>query len=987
MESPNQRIELANQLLMSALDLPPNERQQYIYKQCSEDADLAASALKLLDGFERLGSFMERPASHRRGAYGEVVPGTMLAGRFRVLQRVGAGGMGVVYQAHDFELNETVALKMITEEWALDAQAVLRFRDEISLARRVTHPNVCRINDVFRHSDNGRDLLFFSMEMLEGETLAQRMVSERKHSAEWIIRLVEQLAAGLDAVHAAGIVHRDLKPANIFLSKAVWGGERVVLTDFGLAKTIGTSEGGRTEAGAIVGSPYYMAPEQFLGDLVSNATDVYSMALVMYELAAGARPLAAEGVLRGAIRRITEDAPPLQAATHGLPAGWDRAIARALARDPGKRFQSAREFATALRAATQEPTWRISRRQCIAVGVSILSVSGFWFVRRYRRWDAAIPASPLVLMANLDSSLPLAATQSVDFLLRRQLDQSAHLRLVGQDRMSTELNRMESSRSENASTVTPRGYREIALREGAPLVLFGSLSQVGDDCVLSLKIELLENSTNFAGKTFTKQFVASGESALEQATGAAVSWVRRTLGESAEEIAARTRPPQELTTPDWNALQEFVRAENIWRASPQGSNSDQALAHLNTAIQLDPLFASAHARLGDYLVALGRTDDGLAEQQIAAHLISSRDLTDRESLRIRGMYYSDTGQYREAGNVYARWIAEYPADAVALFYRSNAVHREGATQESDRLLQEAIRLNPNVYAFGMWECLRLLEYGRFQEMERCCDALSKLQSADWTYQLRSALAFARFDIAGVWLNLEKMRTNGSAAFQSRAYTFEACLRYEQRRDAEVEPLLIEGIQFDRSNGLVEPALQKSLKLAEIRIAQGRFSEAVRECRNQIPQATGARLKMQIGSVLARAGDHKTAKECLLPVPDEQKDLPLLATPVYQHWRKRLELELALAGGDHETAAVVLSQIPPSETEGDWPEYRVRALRQLGRRGEVVSLCSQLLSAPGWYWFQAHRAPPGFFRSALETLGVVDNPDSNGRAKLLLQLLR
>lgn len=981
MEQADSRVAAADRLFLDALELPESERETFVRTRCRADGDLERTVLKMLEGFGRLGSFLEMPAGVRVGG-AELAAGDLLAGRFEVVERIGAGGMGIVYRAVDHELNETIALKTIIGEWATsDPGASARFRDEIALARRVSHPNVCRINEVFREKLRGRDFLFLTMEFLSGETLAERLKRSGPLPLATVSELVGQLAAGLHAVHSAGIIHRDLKPSNVFLGAGPR--ERVVLMDFGLAKPELPSETyERTQTGAMVGSPDYMAPEQFLGEIAGPATDIYALGLIVFEMVSGVRPFGSGNVLRTAMQRISGKPIRLGDAAKGIPHSWDRAIARAICREPSKRYQDALAFAAALHASPRI-SLALSRRQWIAAGASAAAMSSIVLAIRYSRWSLTIPPSPTLLMAHLDSSLPAATTRSVEILLRRQLDQSSRIRTLSEDRIKAALARMGAP----ASALPPRVYREAALREGVPVVIFGSLGQMGGDRVLNLKIELLDNSVDFPGRTFKRQFVEQGDAGLAQATADAVSWVRQTLGESAAEIAARTRPPQELTTADWNALREFAIAGEVWGASPQGKGSEQALDHLRTAVGLDPSFAMAHARLGDYLVALGRTDEGLREQRMAARLLASRDLTDRESLRIRGMYLSDTGQFQEAAGVYARWCSEYPADAVALFYRSSAEHRTGAAEQSDRLLAEAVRLDPQTYAFRMWQCLRRLEHGDLDAADRLCDGLDKQQPEDWTRQLRCAVAFARYRGAEVWSHLERLRSHGSPLFQSRAFEFQACFRAEQGRHEECAGLLREGILFDRSHGLTEMAFQKRVKIVETEIARGLIREAQAGALELLPDAAGDRLKMRVGALLARAGDVANAERCLVPAPAATEDLPLGATPVYEHWRKRLSLEIALARGDRGAIAQYVDRIPPPDTENEWPEYRVRALSALRRREDLIGAAAALLRFPGRYWFAAYRVFPGFFRAALAALEQVHAKELSPGAQSLMQLFR
>ena len=238
-----------------------------------------------------------RPSAARNTTFAE---GDLVSGRFRVVRFIARGGMGEVYEAEDLELGERVALKTIREDIAADERVNQRFRREVQLARKITHPNVCRIFDLFQHQFAGPregtpPVLFVTMELLTGETLAQRLKREGPMTAEQARPIVAQMAAALSAAHAADIVHRDFKSSNVVLlpPARAWDPPRAVVTDFGLAYSVSDSTKGVTLSGSgdLLGTPDYMAPEQVEGGPVTPATDVYALGIVLYEMVTGVRPV------------------------------------------------------------------------------------------------------------------------------------------------------------------------------------------------------------------------------------------------------------------------------------------------------------------------------------------------------------------------------------------------------------------------------------------------------------------------------------------------------------------------------------------------------------------------------------------------------------------------------------------------------------------------------------------------------------------------
>jgi Tol biopolymer transport system component len=311
-------------------------------------------------------------------------PGDLLAGRFRVVRFLGRGGMGEVYEAEDLEVRDRVAIKAIRPDLAGDEQAINRFRQEIHLARKVTHPNVCRVFDLFRHRRSAAggelaEVAFVSMELLPGETLAERLQRGPLAEAE-ALPLVRQVASALDAAHRAGVIHQDLKSANVVLVSTSLG-PRAVVTDFGLARPRDAA----TPVGEVMGTPAYMSPEQVEGGPVSPATDVYALGVMLFEMVTGQLPFPGATPVLAARRRLLEPAPTARELAPGLSAAWDAAIARCLERSPERRFRSAGELVAALtgeraRFSLEEELVRTRTRSRVVVAGALLLLGAAAFL-------------------------------------------------------------------------------------------------------------------------------------------------------------------------------------------------------------------------------------------------------------------------------------------------------------------------------------------------------------------------------------------------------------------------------------------------------------------------------------------------------------------------------------------------------------------------------------------------------------------------------
>jgi eukaryotic-like serine/threonine-protein kinase len=295
--------------------------------------------------------------------------GERLANRFTIVRFIARGGMGAVYEAEDTVLRTRVAVKTILPEFAADPTAMERFRREVLLARRVTHLNICRMFELYEAVDaRGERLNFLSMELLLGETLAQRLTRTGPMASYELFVLLRQMADGLEAMHIQDVIHRDFKPANVFLMQRASelpghqanASMRAVITDFGIARALHSS--GRQEQDAsvtsrvgFIGTPAYMAPEQLTGGTLSAATDIYALGVVLYEALTGTVPFSGETALEAAMKRLHQSPPVPSALVKNLDPRWDVTILRCLEREPQKRFRSVLDVVRAVGQQTLDP--------------------------------------------------------------------------------------------------------------------------------------------------------------------------------------------------------------------------------------------------------------------------------------------------------------------------------------------------------------------------------------------------------------------------------------------------------------------------------------------------------------------------------------------------------------------------------------------------------------------------------------------------------
>ena len=384
-----------------AVEFGPEDRRALLDHRCGDDPELRGRVEAMLEASEKAGDFLEEPVlgdavllrdALADGAVDEVptfADGIVVAERYRIVRLLARGGMGEVYEAEDGQLGGSVAIKTVRPELARTGPARERFRREMKLARRVTHPGICRIFDLGVHApESGEPVLFLTMELLAGETLTDRLRHAGRLDEATARPLVQQMVDALQAAHDAGVIHRDFKSSNVMLVPRPEG-ERVVVTDFGIARSTlldGAGDASLTATGALIGSPAYMAPEQVEGRAPSAAVDVYALGVVMYEMLTGVLPFHDDTPMSAAVRRLTELPLPPRRHVRGLARTWERVILRCLERAPADRFARVADVTRALggEAIAAGPRQRRRRRRAVLTvccGVLLL-VGVAWLARR-----------------------------------------------------------------------------------------------------------------------------------------------------------------------------------------------------------------------------------------------------------------------------------------------------------------------------------------------------------------------------------------------------------------------------------------------------------------------------------------------------------------------------------------------------------------------------------------------------------------------------
>ncbi|HSF25736.1 MAG TPA: protein kinase [Blastocatellia bacterium] len=298
------------------------------------------------------------PVGESEGKQPDLMIGRILAGRYRLLAKLGCGGMGVVYKGQHIKMNRLTAIKMLNSDLSSNPDFVVRFIREAEIVSHLNHPNVVAIYD-FGEAEDG--IIYLAMEMLEGQQLSDVIIQEGPLSLDRVVNIIGQSASALDAAHKLGLIHRDFKPDNVIICKTAGNGDWVKVVDFGLAKwaRVDPENEPLTPRGLVLGTPEYMSPEQVSGKELDLRSDIYNLALVAYEMIAGVHPFQGSRPLRRMVNRLLEPPLPFRLVRPQLdvPVAVEQVVTKALARNPDERYPSVLEFASELRAAARSGTF------------------------------------------------------------------------------------------------------------------------------------------------------------------------------------------------------------------------------------------------------------------------------------------------------------------------------------------------------------------------------------------------------------------------------------------------------------------------------------------------------------------------------------------------------------------------------------------------------------------------------------------------------
>jgi serine/threonine protein kinase/tetratricopeptide (TPR) repeat protein len=644
----------------------------------------------------------------------------MIADRYRVIRFIAKGGMGQVYEVDDLELKARVALKTIAPERASSPRQVNRFRQEIQLARTVSHPNVCRVFDLGRHRDEKHgEVLFLTMELLPGETLSARLREQGAMPCNEALPLIRQMVSALAAAHELGIVHRDFKPGNVMLLPAGTG-PSLKITDFGLATNPETQETVSGSHPEVVGTPDYMPPEQFRGQCNAR-TDVYALGVTVFQMVTGELPTNYETPFRpgtaggraSGVRASASAARPQTGSSRApsgvsttskrIPQRWREAITKAMALNAAARYESVEEFWSALsgeRLGYSVPKAIVEsirrHRWIYAGGAAVVIAAIALFV-------AGVIPSPLRPTPGqkapaLSQSLPQVPVLAV--LPFKAIAGDEKLTALGQgvvESVAAKLGPLSENHALEiipASNLQERGVTSLAEARkqfGANVGLAVTLERSGELVRLSYSLLNAETGAVIGGDSLTVP-AADVFSVQDDIAAGAVKALRLKL-QPEEQAALKIHG-----TSNPGAYSYYLQARGYLLNFARAENVDNAILMLNEALKLDPNFGTAEAALGEaywrrYWLTKDKQWTILARQECnKAVALGNAGAAGHSCL---GLIADGSGQYREAITEYQQALELEPGSETAFLGLALAYEHQGAITEAEQTYQRAIESHPN----------------------------------------------------------------------------------------------------------------------------------------------------------------------------------------------------------------------------------------------------------------------------------------------------
>jgi tetratricopeptide (TPR) repeat protein/predicted Ser/Thr protein kinase len=782
--------------------------------------------------------------------------GDLLGGRYEILQLLGEGGMGAVYKARDVELEREVALKVIRPEMAEHPEILRRFKQELILARQITDRNVIRIFDI---GEAGKTK-FITMEYLEGENLHQILKRQGKLEVAEAIGIMEQAASGLAAAHREGIIHRDLKPGNIMRDK----NGRVVVMDFGLARTF--SGDGMTRTGAMLGTIEYMSPEQAQGKEVKASSDIFTFGLILYELLAGVTPFHAESAIASLLMRSQQRAVPLADVAKNVPGTLSNIVSKCLETDPAKRYQSAEELDSDLRAwqgrggksrvSASSARLRMNRirelpwKRLAVTGalIAVVSAGIAWYVIRRQQAAKSAAHGPVSVLvgdfANLTGDPVLDDT--LEPMIGVALEGASFINVYSRG----DARKLAEKLPKPTDKLDEQTARLVAVNQDVDTVVTGEIELRGDEYDIS--VVALDA---VSGKVLAKaEVTVSNKQEILSSLPKLAAPIRKALGDSTPASVQFDEVSGGFTAASLEAVHEDAQGVDEQFAG----KFQEAFDSFQKASQLDPKFARPYTGMAAMAQNLGRPGDAVKYMKLAMEHENS--MTERERYRNRGLYYSFTGDWQNCVQENTQLVTHFPADRVGQWNLASCFAQLRNAPKALEAAQQDVAIVPK----GVGPRLNLSFISSFagdfaagEKEARAGLAINPSAAQGYLVLAESQLGQGQIDNAAeAYHKLEGF----GPALASMANAGLADLAAYQGKYAEAASILTNGAAADVAAKNTDGAARKYAALGNIEELQGKHEAALSDIGKALTYSQSTQIEFLAANTYVDAGEMAKAQK-------------------------------------------------------------------------------------------------------------------------------
>jgi len=921
-------------------------------------------------------------------AVDSLAPETVLGGRYQILKMLGEGGMGAVYKARDLEVDRVVALKVIRPEYANRPEILARFKQELVLARQITHRNVIRIFDL----GQGDGIRFITMEYVDGQDLYSLLRSGEQLPLERKVKIAREICRALEAAHEQGVVHRDLKPQNIMVDSS----GRVLVMDFGIARSL--EDTGLTHTGALIGTPAFMSPEQAKGEKLDIRSDLFSFGVIFYEMLTGKAPYVAETAVGLLLKRVQErPAPPIEL-NQEIPQALSDIVLKCLVVNREQRYQTAEEivrdldgwlgdpttFRTdaaveslsptvladrrigpspdgkaivtpAMRTMAESNTWKWVSLSLIFVAVLAGAIYG---LNRFYWNKPPAPVAPMtVIIADFEN-------HTGDSVFSGTLESTLKLALEGASFISAyDRPRMRDLGLKAISgTFDAPKAAEIAASQGLNVVVSGSLERSGADYRLSAR----------AVQTVTGKVLANADATApnkDQVLFAVTnlgSSIRKALGDSTSESAQRLSM-ETLSASNLEAVHEYAAGLDTLSAGKFA----EAQANLSRAVDLDPNFGMAYTIMASAARNQGRFQD--AEQYIREAIKRAGRMTERERYRTRAYLYFLTSDYQKCVDEYGALLERYSADTGAYTNIAVCLVHLHNVSKSLELARRAVTILPKRAIYHSNLAMDLAYTGDFPGAAKEAAETVKLGYVNgFLIQAFASLGQEQtVQAAEAYHNLEKTLPSDAAAGLADLAVYEG-------RYSDAVKILEKGVSDDLTGRRPDKdaAATKYWMLAQVQLMRKQNAAALAAAKLALDNNKEFQTRLMAGQVYSELGEEGKAKDLAAGLANELQIEP-------QAYAKLIAGEIALKNGDSHGAVKLFTEannlldtwigrfdLGRAYLEaGAFAEADSEFDRCIKRRGEALAL---FLDLPTYGYFPPVYYYQGRAREGMKTAGFADS---------------